>query len=51
MELSERTPYELVYGQPPQQNIFPGVDSKGQQLLEEELEDLIEESDLGKLKA
>ena len=48
----KKTPYELVYGQPPRQTVFPGVDSNGRQVLEEEMEDIIEdESDLGNLNS
>ena len=35
------TPYELVFGQPPRQNIFPGV--KSERIMEEDVEDLFEE--------
>ena len=34
------TPYELVFGQPPRQNIFPGV--HGTTILEEDVEDIIQ---------
>ena len=33
------TPYELLFGQPARQNIFPGV--QGDMIYEEDLEDLI----------
>ena len=42
------TPYDLVFGQPPRQSIFPGV--KGENIMEEDVEDLFEEgggSELG----
>ncbi len=35
------TPYELVFGQPPRQNIFPGV--TGTRIMEEDVEDILEE--------
>ena len=35
------TPYELVFGQPPRQCLFPGV--SGTRILEEDVDDLIEE--------
>jgi hypothetical protein len=34
------TPYELVFGQPPRQNVFPGAEG-GTEILEEEIEDLL----------
>ena len=37
------TPYELVFGQPPQQGIFPGV--KGPSIMEEDVEDIIKEDE------
>ena len=37
------TPYELVFGQPPRQNIFPGVVKT--RILEEDIEDLLSEED------
>ena len=35
------TPYELVFGQPPRQNVFPGA--KGNSVMEEDVEDLFED--------
>ena len=35
------TPYELVFGQPPRQNVFPGA--KGNSVMEEDVEDLLED--------
>lgn len=35
------SPYELVFGQPPCQNIFPGA--HGNEIMEEDLEDVLEE--------
>ena len=37
------TPYELVFGQPPRQGIFPGV--KGPSIMEEYVEDIIKEDE------
>ena len=37
------TPYELVFGQPPQHNIFPGA--KGERIMEEDVEDLFDKED------
>lgn len=34
------TPYELVFGQPPRDNIFPGIESK--EILEEDVADILE---------
>ena len=39
----EKSPYELVFGQPPRQNIFPGV--KGTRILEEDVADILENED------
>ena len=36
------TPYELVFGQPPRQNIFPGV--HGSKIMEEDVEDILHNS-------
>ena len=36
------TPYELVFGQPPRQNIFPGV--HGTKIMEEDVEDILQNS-------
>ena len=36
-------PYELVFGQPPRQGIFPGV--KGPSIMEEDVEDIIKEDE------
>ena len=38
------TPYELVFGQPPRQGIFPGV--KGPSIMEENVEDIIKEDEV-----
>lgn len=37
------TPYELVFHQPPQQNISPGV--KGERIMEEDVEDFFDKED------
>ena len=37
------TPYELVFGQPPRQGIFPGV--KSPSIIEEDVEDIIKEDE------
>ena len=37
------TPFELVFGQPPRQAIFPGA--RGTRIMEEDVEDLIDEAD------
>ena len=37
------TPYELVFGQPPRQNIFPGVRSV--HIMEEDMNDLFDKAD------
>ena len=37
------TPYELVFGQPPHQNIFPGVVRS--EIMEENIEDILKEDD------
>ena len=39
----KKTPFELVFGQPPRQNIFPGV--SGTNILEEDVEDILEKED------
>ena len=36
-----KTPYELVFGQPPHTSIFPGIDSK--EIMEEDIEDILTE--------
>ena len=37
------TPYELVFGQPPRHNIFPGVTNPN--VMEEDIEDILEEEE------
>ena len=37
------TPYELVFGQPPRQNFFPGA--KGKCIMEEDVEDLLDKEE------
>ena len=37
------TPYKLVFGQPPQHNIFPGVTNPN--VMEEDIEDILEEEE------
>ena len=37
------TPYELVFGQPPRYNIFPGVTNPN--VMEEDIEDILEEEE------
>ena len=37
------TPYELVFGQPPRQNIFPGVVKS--EIMEEDIEDILKEEE------
>ncbi len=39
-------PYELVFGQPPRQNIFPGTKS-GREILEENIQDLLSDDEVG----
>ena len=36
------TPYELVFGQPPRQSIFPGVNKA--RIMEEDIEDLLDDN-------
>ena len=38
-----KSPYELVFGQPPRHNLFPGVE--GSLISEEEVDDIIEDED------
>ena len=38
-----KCPYELVFGQPPRQNLFPGV--KGTRIMEEDVADILEDGD------
>ena len=38
----KNTPYELVFGQPPRGNAFPGM-SNCQSVMEEDVQDLLEE--------
>ena len=40
-----KTPYELVFGQPPRQSVFPGVDSV--RICEEDIDDIVEEEQNG----
>ena len=42
------TPYELVFGQPPRQGIFPGV--AGTRIMEEDVEDILQEDEDGEKK-
>ena len=42
------TPYELVFGQPPRQSVFPGA-KVGSQILEEDVEDLLDDEPPSKL--
>ena len=37
------TPYELVFGQPPRQNVFPGVVKS--EIMEEDIEDILKEEE------
>ena len=39
----KNTPYELVFGQPPRQEIFLGA--KGPSIMEEDVEDIIKEDE------
>ena len=41
----QRTPYELVFGQPPRQNLFPGIE--GTEVMEEDVEDILDEEEKG----
>ena len=41
----QRSPYELVFGQPPRQNLFPGIE--GTEVMEEDVEDILDEEEKG----